>query len=171
VREYQNASTALPLSLKPIAPSEGLKSRVLASVTGRQAPRRAILSRVFWAAAAVVLITLLITSLTDSSVKLPLKGVDAKSKVDGKIRYRDGVLDIEVSGLPALPAGMVYQLWHIGPQAAPVPCKTFTLNTSGVLDGEDMMKFAYAPGHKFALTMEPSGGSNSPTMPIYAITP
>ncbi|HVE41826.1 MAG TPA: anti-sigma factor [Planctomycetota bacterium] len=166
MKEYQEAATGLPRSLSPIAPSEGLKSRVMAAAAGRQAPRRAILSRVFWAAAAVVLLALLVTSLTDTSAKLLWTGAPG---VDGTSRYDQGILKIDVSGLPALPAGKVYQLWHIGPQAAPVPCKTFTLNSSGVLDGEDMMKFAYARGHKFALTMEPIGGSKSPTTPIMAV--
>jgi anti-sigma-K factor RskA len=169
VREYQDASTALPLSLSPVPPSEGLKTRVMAAATGRQAPRRAILSRVFWAAAAVVLFALVVTSLRDPGVRLRWKGMDAASRVDGKARYREGILTIDVSGLPALPAGKVYQLWHLGPQAAPVPCKTFTLNASGVLDGEEKMKFAYAPSHKFALSMEPIGGSSSPTT-VVAVT-
>ncbi len=170
MKEYQEAATALPRSLAPIAPSEGLKSRVMAAAAGRQAPRRAVLSRVFWAAAAVVLLALLVTSLTDTSVKLYWKGTDAAPKVAGTSRYEERILKVDVSGLPALPAGRVYQLWHLGPQAAPVPCKTFTLTSSGVLDGDDMMKFAYVPGHKFALTVEPIGGSKSPTMPIMAIT-
>jgi len=170
VREYQEAATALPRSLAPVVPSAGLKGRVLASATGRQAPRHAILSRVFWTAAAVIVFVLLISSLTDTGVKLRWKGLPPAPNADGWARTHEQLLRIDVSGLPALPAGKVYQLWHIGPQAAPIPCKTFTVNASGQLDGEDVMKFAYAAGHKFALTIEPVGGRSSPTMPIVAIT-
>jgi len=65
VREYQEAATALPLSLTPLAPSESLKTRVLTAATGRQAPRQALFSRVFWAAAAIVLVALILNSLGD----------------------------------------------------------------------------------------------------------
>jgi anti-sigma-K factor RskA len=150
-----------------MAPSAGLKTRVMAAAAGRQAPRRAVLSRLFWAAAAIVLFALLIHSLGNTSVKLPLEGKGVK----GKLRWEERTVTLDVAGLPALPAGKVYQLWHLGPAKDPVPCRTFTLNASGLLEGEDTMANAIVRGHKFALTMEPAGGSKSPTMPIVAITP
>jgi anti-sigma-K factor RskA len=170
VREYQEAATALPLSLSPIAPSAGLKTRVMAAAGGQQAPRRPLLSRVFWAAAAVVLFGLVINSLSDTSVKLRWTGTEAAPKVAGTARWDDRIVKVAVAGLPALPAGKVYQLWHIGPVADPIPCRTFPLKSSGTLEGEDSMKHLIARGHKFALTVEPEGGSLKPTAPIFAIT-
>jgi anti-sigma-K factor RskA len=108
-------------------------------------------------------LALLVTSLVDPSVKLRFEGDK------GVLRWRDRVVSVEVRGLPALPAGKVYQLWHIGLRGA-VPCRTFTLDAAGLLEGEDTMKDAVALGHKFALTVEPAGGSLTPTMPIVAIT-
>jgi anti-sigma-K factor RskA len=170
VREYQEAATALPRSLSPMTPSDGLKGRVLAAVTGRQAPRRAILSRVFWAAAAVVLFALVINSLGDHRVKLRFAGTPAAPKAEGTARYdEERKVTLEVSGLPALPPGKVYQLWHIGPKPTPIACTTFTLGASGLLEGEDTMRDAIAQGHKFALSIEPIGGSSSPTT-VVAIT-
>jgi anti-sigma-K factor RskA len=168
VREYQEAATALPRSLNPLPPPDGLKGRVLASVTGRQAPRRAILSRVFWAAAAVALFALLLQSLTDTSVKLQLKGTSAAPEARGTVRWVDRTVTLELSGLPALPAGKEYQLWHLDPNA--IPQRTFKVDASGSFAGDDTAKHLIARGHKFALTVEPAGGSNSPTMPIVAIT-
>jgi anti-sigma-K factor RskA len=164
VREYQETATALPLSLPPVAPSAGLKARVMAAATGRKAPRRALLSRVFWAAAAIALFALILQSLTGPNVKR----FEGK---DGAVRWEDRTVHVKVSGLPALPAGKVYQLWHLGPQPNPVRCRTFTLQASGVLEGDDTMQYAIAKEHRFALTVEPVGGSDAPTMPIIAITP
>jgi anti-sigma-K factor RskA len=168
VREYQEAATAIPRSLPPLAPSEGLRTRVLEAAAGRQAPRRALFSRVFWAAAAIFLFALLLNSLT----RAPWKAIQAKGTKDapsaqGDLRWNEASVKLYVTGLPALPAGKVYQLWHIGPAAAPLPRKTFTLNAGGTLAGSDTMDHAIVKGHKFALTIEPSGGSKSPTMPIY----
>jgi anti-sigma-K factor RskA len=171
VKEYQDAATALPLSLPPMTPSAGLKTRVMAAATGQQAPRRAVLSRVFWAAAAVALFAIVIHSLGDGN-RLPFVVQPPAAGATGRLKWwKDGKVSVEISGLPALPSGKVYQLWHIGPVKDPVPCRTFTLDASGDLDGEDIMTHAIARGHKFALTVEPAGGSKSPTMPIYVLTP
>ena len=165
--QYQEAATAIPRSLAPLEPSESLRSRGLEAAVGRQAPRRATLSRIFWAAAAVVLFSLIFSSLTDSTVKLRLEGPNG---VVGQVRWEDRTVTLDVKGLPALAPGKVYQLWHIGPVKAPVPCRTFTLD-GGALQGQDTMQYAIAQGHKFALTLEPAGGSTTPTMPILGITP
>jgi len=171
VREYREAATALPLSLSPMAPSAGLKTRVMAAATGRPAPRRALVSRVFWAAAAVVLFSLMLNSLWNKSTRLELKGLDPAPQARGWVRWENQSVKLDVAGLPALPAGKEYQLWHLEPNAGAVPCRTFKLNASGDLEGEDSMRYYIARGHKFALTVEPAGGSPKPTMPIYAITP
>jgi anti-sigma-K factor RskA len=143
---------------------------VLAAATGQKAPRPAIFTRLFWAAAAVVLFALILNSLTDTSTKLTWTPQKPAPEVKGRMRWwKDGKVTLDVSGLPALPADKEYQLWHIGPIDRPVACRTFKLDASGVLDGEDTMKYAIAQGHKFALTVEPVGGSQAPTMPIFAI--
>ena len=77
-------------------------------------------------------------------------------------------MKLDISGLPALPAGKEYQLWHLDPNA--IPQRTFKVDASGSFEGGDTMKHLIAQGHKFALTIEPAGGSHKPTMPIIAIT-
>jgi anti-sigma-K factor RskA len=170
VLEHQNASIALPLSLGAVTPPAGLKSRVLAAATGEKAPRPAILTRLFWAAAAIVLFSFVVRSLSISTEvhDLDLKGTKHAPAAKGRIHCKGQTVELEVSGLPALPAGKVYQLWHLRAGPAPVGARTFTLGASGELQGRDTMKNLIALGQGFALTMEPAGGSLKPTLPIYA---
>jgi anti-sigma-K factor RskA len=172
VLEYQNASTALPLSLGPVTPPAGLKSRVLAAATGEKSPRPAILTRLFWAAAAVLLFSFVVGNLFKDDYKpagaqVQNPAPDAK----GLIQWRSRSVKLALSGLPKLPSGKVYQLWHIGPEKDPVEAKTFVLDPQGLLLGVDTMKYDIAKGHAFALTMEPQGGSRKPTMPLYYVAP
>jgi anti-sigma-K factor RskA len=172
VREYQEASAAVPMSLPPATPSPGLKSRVLAAATGQAKPRPAILTRIFWSAAAVLLFAFLIVSLCnppeyDSS--MTLTGTKDAPAAHGRISWKDNAVKVEMSGLPALPAGKEYQLWQIGPEKAPIRQRTFRLDSRGALAGTDWMKYAVAKGQTFALTVEPAGGSRTPTMPIFFV--
>jgi anti-sigma-K factor RskA len=144
----------------------------MAAAAGRQAPRRAIFSRVFWAAAAVVLIALLLNSLLGSEWKrVHAPGTKDAPLANGELRWRETSLKLTVTGLPSLPPGRVYQLWHVGVVATPIPQATFTLDAEGSLVGSDTMHYAIAKGQAFALTIEPAGGSRSPTLPIYWLAP
>jgi anti-sigma-K factor RskA len=154
-----------------VAPSPGLKDRVLAAATGQKAARPAMLSRVFWSAAAVFLFVMLIGNLfrdreyPNEAGVTPGPGAPA---VTGRVLWVDHYVKLEVQGLPALPAGKAYQLWQIGPKGpAPVPCSTFALNPKGELMGTDTMKFLIEKDQTFAVTMEPIGGSKTPTLPIF----
>ena len=53
----------------------------------------------------------------------------------------------------------------------PVPCATFRLDSKGELLSTDTLKYVIAKDQTFALTMEPIGGSKSPTMPIFCVAP
>jgi len=172
VREYREASTAIPHALDPVAPSPGLKDRVLAAATGQKAVRPAMLSRVFWSAAAVVLFALLLGTLfREREYRSEVKFVgtrDAAPAATGRLLWVDRHVKLDIEGLPALPSGKAYQLWQIGPEGAkPVAGATFPLNAQGELIGEDRMKYVVSKGQTFALTVEPFGGSKSPTMPIF----
>jgi anti-sigma-K factor RskA len=174
VREYQNASTAIPYALDPVAPSSGLKDRVIAAATGQKtAVRPAMLSRVFWSAAAVILFSILVGTLfstPDYKFEFAMTGPkEVAPAAAGKVVWVDRHVKLEIVGLPALPAGKVYQLWQIGPEKAPIRARTFTLDPNGGLEGEDRMKYLLAKGQTFALTVEPAGGSNSPTLPIFCV--
>jgi anti-sigma factor RsiW len=76
-------------------------------------------------------------------------------------------LVVATSGLPALPAGKVYQLWLIGPvkivSAGLLPAAQAGVTTPVVATG-------IVKGDKLGLTIEPAGGSNQPTTtPIVAL--
>ena len=71
------------------------------------------------------------------------------------------------SGLPALPADQVYQLWLIGPvkivSAGLLPAPQAGVTTPVVATG-------ITKGDKLGLTVEPAGGSKQPTTtPILAL--
>lgn len=165
VNEYRDAATALPLSLEPVAPSPAARARLMAGLAGR-APRSApVFTRLFWAAAAVLLISLIVRSLSTDMRELPIGG----HGIAGTMRCSDRSVDFHVTGLPELPRGKCYQLWHIGADRRPEPQGTFHLDESGALCGSDAMRQRLGPEHLLAFTMEPEGGSRSPTMPIYAL--
>jgi anti-sigma-K factor RskA len=147
---------------------------VLAAATGQKtAARPAILSRVFWSAAAVFLFALLFGTLfreREYRYEARFSGTrDAAPAAVGRLLWVDNYVKLDIEGLPALPAGKAYQLWQIGPEGPtkPVPCATFSLNPQGELVGEDRMKYVVARSQMFALTVEPLAGSKSPTMPIF----
>ncbi|MBE7181400.1 MAG: anti-sigma factor, partial [Terriglobus roseus] len=68
-----------------------------------------------------------------------------------------------------LPAGKVYELWLMPSDgSAPIPAGTFTPDASGnaTLIASNFQKVA-AKG--FAITAEPAGGSQTPTLPILLV--
>jgi len=138
----------------------------MAAATGAKAPRPALFTRIFWSVAAIILIALAITSIanpTFTSIRVP-------APLRGWVRWTgQNDVHLQVAGLPRPPKGKVYQLWHIGPAPDPVDQGLFTIGVEGRINGSDIMKHPIRKGHKFALTMEPEGGSKTPTMPIYLI--
>ncbi|MDP9368395.1 MAG: anti-sigma factor [Chloroflexota bacterium] len=75
---------------------------------------------------------------------------------------------LTVSGLPAPPEGKVYQLWYIGNgRPVPEPGGTFTVDEQGTgilpITGE------VPPFQQVGITVEPEGGSQTPTLPVVAI--
>lgn len=164
VREYRDTASALPLSLDPVEPSPALRSRVLASVAAPVRRSAPVFTRVFWAAAAIVLISLLIRSIGAPEQKLPWTG-----NCRGWLTFCGRTVEIDVSGLPPLAQGKVYQLWHIGPIQKPVPQGTFVCDGNGNYRGFDTMKYDIAKADAFAITMEPPGGSDAPTSAIFGI--
>lgn len=167
--EYRDAATALPLSLEPVAPSPAVRARLLAGVSSR-APRSApVFTRVFWAAAALLLFAVILRSISSDTRELALHGTPEVPEARGMLRCSERSVDFRLAGLPELPKGKCYQLWHIGGDGIPVAQATFHLDPSGVLHGSDALKQGAHPDHLFAFTMEPEGGSRQPTRPIYAV--
>jgi hypothetical protein len=119
-------------------------------------------TRVFWSVAALALFALAIRTITEPT----WHNIPVPSPLRGWVRWNEDVVKLEVAGLPRPPKGKVYQLWHIGPAAQPVGQGLFTIGVEGRINGSDVMKNPIRKGHKFALTLEPSGGSPQPTAPI-----
>lgn len=70
--------------------------------------------------------------------------------------------------LPPPAAGKVYQLWLIPRGGAPIPSETFT----SAADGHALVEAFQLPVDGFetaAITVEPAGGSQTPTLPIYLV--
>ncbi len=171
MNEYREAATALPLSLEPLAPPASIKSRVLQSCTGPVERSAPVFTRLFWAAAAVALIGFIVVSLrnTPEARDVALRGTPDAPQAHGTLHLVGPAADLVVSGLPKLPEGKVYQLWHIGGNKIPVPQNLFGQDSAGDLHGSDRIKSPVAANHIFAITMEPAGGSRKPTLPIYAV--
>ena len=73
---------------------------------------------------------------------------------------------LDVRSLPALPAGKQYQLWALD-KGKPVDAGMLAETTAA---GEDIQQMKDISGAQaFAMTVEPAGGSVSPTMPIQAM--
>lgn len=75
---------------------------------------------------------------------------------------------VEMNGVPAPPAGKVYQMWLI-PKDGSAPV------SQGLMDAEALAKPAVVTGIGSAaalgITVEPAGGSASPTLPTVAAAP
>lgn len=80
---------------------------------------------------------------------------------------RDAVV-VKMNGVPAPPAGKVYQMWLI-PKDGSAPV------SQGLMDAEALSKPAVVKGIASAaalgITVEPAGGSKSPTTPTVAAAP
>ena len=80
---------------------------------------------------------------------------------------KDAVV-VKMNGVPAPPAGKVYQMWLI-PKDGSAPV------SQGLMDAEALSKPAVVKGIASAaalgITVEPAGGSASPTLPTVAAAP
>jgi anti-sigma-K factor RskA len=73
---------------------------------------------------------------------------------------------LQAAGLPQPPAGKEYELWWIGARSGPVRAAVFSPNPNGVATVAST-----SPPHErilaSAITLEPSGGVDKPTGPMY----
>ena len=171
VGEYREAATALPLSLNPVNPPPAVKRRLMEAIAPPVRRSAPVFTRLFWAAAAIALFSIIVVSLRNAPDPHPvvMNGTKEAPDAHGLLVLTGRAADLSVSGLPKLPAGKVYQLWHIGDDKIPVDQNIFRLDSAGDLRGADWIKNPIATDHLFAITIEPSGGNKHPTMPIYAV--
>lgn len=101
--------------------------------------------------------------VTELSATRDAGGASAKLAYD-----KAGHAFLIANGLPGVPQGKEYQLWFIVPGKPPMPGKSFAADSTGRAALKDQMPEAAALGSAvFAITVEPVGGVQSPTGPIY----
>ncbi|HYV10956.1 MAG TPA: anti-sigma factor, partial [Pyrinomonadaceae bacterium] len=97
-----------------------------------------------------------------------LKATDVAGRASATIAYdRSGHAILLASNLPNVPQGKAYQLWFIVGNKPPMPGKTFAPDSSGKGRMKEQMPREALDSPTFAITLEPAGGSTTPTMPIY----
>ena len=98
--------------------------------------------------------------LAASDARLVSSGTSHGGAVTAIVSPREGKLVVVTSGLPALPASKVYELWLLGPSVA---------KPSGLLSGprngrtDPVVAAGLAAGYKLGVTVEPAGGTLRPT--------
>jgi anti-sigma-K factor RskA len=112
----------------------------------------------------------LLALLTDpSAMHVTLVAEPSKPQPEGKAIYmpRNGALVFMGSNLAPLPPQKTYELWLMPMQGGkPMPAGTFTPDPHG---NAMVMMPPMSPGVEpkmFAVTIEPAGGSPTPTMPM-----
>lgn len=86
------------------------------------------------------------------------------------VRDRSSLIFL-ASNMPQLPPQKVYELWLIPTSGAPIPAGVFQPDTRG---SAHIIEPPLPPGVEakaFAITIEPEGGSMTPTMPIVMVGP
>jgi anti-sigma-K factor RskA len=112
---------------------------------------------------------LVLDALTSSeSSHFALVATKSQPVPEGRASYmqKTGTLVFTAQHLPALPPQKVYQLWLIPASgSAPMPFGTFKPDAQGNA-AMIMPNMEKAAPKMFAVTIEPEGGSQTPTMPI-----
>ncbi|MEN3282991.1 MAG: hypothetical protein V7607_4131 [Solirubrobacteraceae bacterium] len=191
VAELQVAADALALATVQLGPPPELKGRIMAVVRseahlrqaadGPQSQPAAEPRRPWWRGRflglgpvpAAVAASLLIAVLAAGGILL--SGGDDTRTVQGQVliasapkaraslKVSDDVTKLSVSGMPAPPAGKVYQVWLKPPAQAPRPTRAlFRVDARG--DADVQIQRGRLKGiEQVLVTAEPDGGSQAPT--------
>jgi anti-sigma-K factor RskA len=178
------AADALPLAAPPVAPAPELKTRLMAIVeaeaAGRPAPQRrrepfwrGLLARPAFAAAAAALLLVAGgiagfaargggngTEATARVIPMTVSGARARGARAEIVQNGRGYV-VQVSGMPAPPAGRVYQVWLQRDGAAPSPDAVFTVDRAG--RGAVGVLGTVSGRQTVLVTDEPLGGSTVPS--------
>jgi len=99
---------------------------------------------------------------------MELTGTAAAPGASAKLAYdQSGHAMVMANGLPTPPNGKEYQLWFIVADKPPMRGRTFMTDSHGKAMLVDQLPDIALKSATFAVTLEPQGGSASPTMPIY----
>ncbi len=186
---YRDVAAALPVALDPIAPSPSVRARVLGATRPRRRYRRAVaLTAAVALAAAFALLWLRARSqladvraalevsrataaalharyapVRNSAVQLATVSNDAGATCTIFIDPTSGQWAVFAHDLPPLPADRAYQLWFVPADGAPLSAGLLSPQPDGSL-GTQTTAPAGVSVVKTAVSVEPAGGSTSPTM-------
>jgi anti-sigma-K factor RskA len=140
-----------------VTPPPALKGRVLADVEALDAARSAD------AEIAAVL------SAADARIASAATSAGGTATIVAS--RRDGNVVFTSSGLPALPASSVYELWFIGSAGVRPAGLVPTPDAAGVA-AVLVLASGLSPDDAVGVTVEPAGGTDAPTTtPIVVLTP
>lgn len=189
LREFTETAAMLGLAPTPVAPSADLRASILDSLDAVPQPSRVV--RGPWiarpvaallgaAAAAVVAVggTVIALELTrEPSVVEQITAAADYERGVGRVEGGGTVTAvwsesleraaILVDGLDALPSDRVYQAWLIDDAGHADPAGTFSAPTSGTLAVP--LEGAMDAGDAIGITIEPAGGSTTPTLPVLVV--
>lgn len=106
-------------------------------------------------------------------VRVDLKGQGDAAASTAQVYWSAsrGVLLMNAANMPALDAGRVFELWAIPPGtgAAPQAAGLFKVDAVGFVTIVAPPPSLFPAADAFAITVEPTGGSAQPTMPIVLV--
>jgi anti-sigma-K factor RskA len=111
--------------------------------------------------------------LTSPEAKtMALAGTNAVQSARASFVYdqRSGQGILMIEGLPPTPADKAYEVWFIPKGQSPIPGPTFTVSDGQALVSHTLPSEARSPA-VVAVTLEPKGGSEAPTGPVYLASP
>jgi anti-sigma-K factor RskA len=177
VASFQQAADILPMSAPQYDVPRGLRRRVIRAVNAepRTAPRPArstrrssswmSVTRPALAAAAAVLAALVIVggiALGTSSGGARVVHAQVTGAGTAQLRISGGRGELVMRGMPAPPAGHVYELWIQRGSAAPSPTPAlFSVTSAG--SGDVGVPGSLQGVRRVLVTQEPAGGSLTPT--------
>lgn len=191
--ENEQALTAFPKALSPVAPPSFIKARLMQQVESEvfSAAPASLFFSLNWATGLVM--AGLVVTLGVSVVQTREKMMNYKKVADDLVSAETQVVAMKpleaakpvsngkmiwnpktckgtfiVSNLPDLPAGKEYQLWAISGSET-IPAGVFKVSETGCakfdIEGIPQDKSV----DKFAVTLEPAGGVRTPTGAMYLV--
>jgi len=155
---------ALGLAAEGPAPPEALRDRILVAAR-EEGPSNVVALRshrrlyAITAVAAVAAVGLAI------GLTVALSGGSSSNKLAASVSVDQGVAQLTVTGLPAAPDGKTYEIWVIEGKT-PKPAGLFSGGGKQVV----ALTRPAPDGSTVAVTLEPGGGSDTPTLPIRVST-
>lgn len=111
------------------------------------------------------------TLTAPDALRVTLVAAPAKPQPQGKAIYvqNRGSLIFLASNLAPLPPDKAYELWLIPVSGAPIPAGVFKPDVHGSATVVNPPLPSGVEAKTFAITIEPEGGSSTPTMPIVLV--